>query len=209
MSPYSATGSGGRHQAPVLDGLIVAVFRHYESRSRQPLLHEHALLSEGGFHVGDEVGEGAGVSVAGGKGAAGDEAGAARELGAADAAEKGCGALTVSQAAAHLREGGQAYQDFLRGGAVCIMDALNSDSKTAGRSCLPVPPRTRPLLLAGGGGHTPRVHAVRGLPLRLLRPGRAAVHGGMRCARLCSPCHCAGCGHVRSRGGVFGRASLG
>jgi hypothetical protein len=38
---------------------------------------------EGVFHFGDEVGEGAGVSVAGGEGAAGDEAGAADELGAA------------------------------------------------------------------------------------------------------------------------------
>ncbi|MFF2514378.1 relaxase domain-containing protein [Streptomyces sp. NPDC058086] len=38
-------GSAGRHRAPVLDGLVVAVFCHYESRSGQPLLHEHALIS--------------------------------------------------------------------------------------------------------------------------------------------------------------------
>lgn len=28
-------GSGGKHRAPVKDGLIVAVFRHYESRARR------------------------------------------------------------------------------------------------------------------------------------------------------------------------------
>ncbi|MFE9636774.1 MobF family relaxase [Streptomyces sp. NPDC006463] len=40
-------GSGGKHSAPILDGLIVAVFRHYESRARQsrPLLHDHAVVS--------------------------------------------------------------------------------------------------------------------------------------------------------------------
>lgn len=38
-------GSGGKHRAPVRDGLIVAVFRHYESRAGKPLLHDHALVS--------------------------------------------------------------------------------------------------------------------------------------------------------------------
>ncbi|WP_369780663.1 MobF family relaxase [Streptomyces sp. R33] len=40
-------GSGGKHRGPVLDGLIVAVFRHYESRAREPrpLLHDHAVVS--------------------------------------------------------------------------------------------------------------------------------------------------------------------
>ncbi|MGW6602400.1 MobF family relaxase [Streptomyces sp. NPDC055036] len=38
-------GSGGKHRAPVKDGLIVAVFRHYESRAGQPLLHDHGLVS--------------------------------------------------------------------------------------------------------------------------------------------------------------------
>ncbi|MGV9342937.1 MobF family relaxase [Streptomyces sp. NPDC003688] len=38
-------GSGGKHRKPVKDGLIVAVFRHYESRAGQPLLHDHALVS--------------------------------------------------------------------------------------------------------------------------------------------------------------------
>ena len=38
-------GSGGKHRAPVKEGLIVAVFRHYESRAGQPLLHDHALVS--------------------------------------------------------------------------------------------------------------------------------------------------------------------
>jgi conjugative relaxase-like TrwC/TraI family protein len=38
-------GSGGKHRAPVKDGLIFAVFRHYESRAGKPLLHDHALLS--------------------------------------------------------------------------------------------------------------------------------------------------------------------
>ncbi|MER7810372.1 MobF family relaxase [Streptomyces sp900116325] len=32
-------GSGGKHRAPVKDGLIIAVFRHYESRAGKPLLH--------------------------------------------------------------------------------------------------------------------------------------------------------------------------
>ncbi|MGW1615148.1 MobF family relaxase [Streptomyces sp. NPDC002285] len=38
-------GSGGKHRAPVKDGLVVAVFRHYESRAGQPLLHDHAVVS--------------------------------------------------------------------------------------------------------------------------------------------------------------------
>ncbi|WP_443071953.1 MobF family relaxase [Streptomyces sp. NBC_01477] len=38
-------GSGGKHRAPVKDGLIFAVFRHYESRAGKPLLHDHAVLS--------------------------------------------------------------------------------------------------------------------------------------------------------------------
>ncbi|MET7988612.1 MULTISPECIES: MobF family relaxase [unclassified Streptomyces] len=38
-------GSGGKHRKPIRDGLIVAVFRHYESRAGQPLLHDHALVS--------------------------------------------------------------------------------------------------------------------------------------------------------------------
>ncbi|MGW3658823.1 relaxase domain-containing protein [Streptomyces sp. NPDC005151] len=38
-------GSGGKHRAPVKDGLIIAVFRHYESRSGNPLLHDHAVVS--------------------------------------------------------------------------------------------------------------------------------------------------------------------
>ncbi|MGW1194054.1 relaxase domain-containing protein [Streptomyces sp. NPDC002559] len=39
-------GSGGKHREPVTDGLIVAVFRHYESRAAEPkpLLHDHALV---------------------------------------------------------------------------------------------------------------------------------------------------------------------
>ncbi|MGW0929046.1 MobF family relaxase [Streptomyces sp. NPDC002644] len=39
--------SGGKHRAPVRDGLIVAVFRHYESRAAEskPLLHDHAVVS--------------------------------------------------------------------------------------------------------------------------------------------------------------------
>ncbi|MGW1776269.1 MobF family relaxase [Streptomyces sp. NPDC002104] len=38
---------GGKHRAGVRDGLIVAVFRHYESRAAEskPLLHDHALVS--------------------------------------------------------------------------------------------------------------------------------------------------------------------
>ncbi|WP_254707188.1 MobF family relaxase [Streptomyces lunaelactis] len=38
-------GSGGKYRAPVKDGLIVAVFRHYESRALKPLLHDHAVVS--------------------------------------------------------------------------------------------------------------------------------------------------------------------
>ncbi|MFE4578548.1 MobF family relaxase [Streptomyces chartreusis] len=40
-------GSGGKHRKPVRDGLIVAVFRHYESRAAEskPLLHDHAVVS--------------------------------------------------------------------------------------------------------------------------------------------------------------------
>ncbi|MFF1847128.1 MobF family relaxase [Streptomyces sp. NPDC058217] len=38
-------GSDGKHRAPVKDGLIVAVFRHYESRAGKPLLHDHAVVS--------------------------------------------------------------------------------------------------------------------------------------------------------------------
>ncbi|QPI62322.1 relaxase domain-containing protein [Streptomyces malaysiensis subsp. malaysiensis] len=38
-------GSGGKHRKPVKDGLIVAVFRHYESRAGKPLLHDHAVVS--------------------------------------------------------------------------------------------------------------------------------------------------------------------
>ncbi|MGZ2362371.1 relaxase domain-containing protein [Streptomyces sp. 372A] len=39
--------AGGKHRAPVKDGLIVAVFRHYESRAAdsKPLLHDHAVVS--------------------------------------------------------------------------------------------------------------------------------------------------------------------
>ncbi|MGA5558941.1 MobF family relaxase [Streptomyces lavendulocolor] len=38
---------GGKQRAPVEDGLIVAVFRHYESRATEsrPLLHAHAVVS--------------------------------------------------------------------------------------------------------------------------------------------------------------------
>ncbi|MEV0982439.1 MobF family relaxase [Streptomyces sp. NPDC049915] len=36
---------GGRLRARVKDGLIVAVFRHYESRAGKPLLHDHAVVS--------------------------------------------------------------------------------------------------------------------------------------------------------------------
>ncbi|WP_331720282.1 relaxase domain-containing protein (plasmid) [Streptomyces sp. NBC_00289] len=38
---------GGKHRARVRDGLIVAVFRHYESRAAEskPLLHDHAVVS--------------------------------------------------------------------------------------------------------------------------------------------------------------------
>ncbi|WP_437076489.1 MobF family relaxase [Streptomyces sp. enrichment culture] len=40
-------GSGGKHRRPVKGGLIVAVFRHYESRAAEskPLLHDHAVVS--------------------------------------------------------------------------------------------------------------------------------------------------------------------
>lgn len=40
-------GSGGTHRRPVKDGLVVAVFRHYESRAAEskPLLHDHAVVS--------------------------------------------------------------------------------------------------------------------------------------------------------------------
>jgi hypothetical protein len=38
-------GSSGKHRAPVKDGLIVAVFRHFESRAGKPLLHDHAVVS--------------------------------------------------------------------------------------------------------------------------------------------------------------------
>ncbi|MGW1627640.1 MobF family relaxase, partial [Streptomyces sp. NPDC002172] len=40
-------GSGGKHRKPIRDGLIVAVFRHYESRAAKskPLLHDHAVVS--------------------------------------------------------------------------------------------------------------------------------------------------------------------
>ncbi|MFE2943432.1 MobF family relaxase [Streptomyces sp. NPDC059255] len=40
-------GSGGKRRRPIRDGLIVAVFRHYESRAAEskPLLHDHALVS--------------------------------------------------------------------------------------------------------------------------------------------------------------------
>ncbi|MEU3774209.1 MobF family relaxase [Streptomyces sp. NPDC032472] len=39
--------SGGKQRQPVRDGLIVAVFRHYESRAAKtkPLLHDHAVVS--------------------------------------------------------------------------------------------------------------------------------------------------------------------
>ncbi|GGQ35530.1 MULTISPECIES: relaxase domain-containing protein [Streptomyces] len=40
-------GSGGKHRKPIRDGLIVAVFRHYESRTAESkaLLHDHAVVS--------------------------------------------------------------------------------------------------------------------------------------------------------------------
>ncbi|MDJ0386230.1 MobF family relaxase [Streptomyces sp. G-G2] len=40
-------GSGGKRRRQIRDGLIVAVFRHYESRAEEskPLLHDHALVS--------------------------------------------------------------------------------------------------------------------------------------------------------------------
>ncbi|MFE1781016.1 MobF family relaxase [Streptomyces sp. NPDC059506] len=40
-------GSGGKHRKPIREGLIVAVFRHYESRAAEskPLLHDHAVVS--------------------------------------------------------------------------------------------------------------------------------------------------------------------
>ncbi|CCK32908.1 TrwC relaxase protein involved in conjugal DNA transfer (plasmid) [Streptomyces davaonensis JCM 4913] len=39
--------SGGKIRKPIKDGLIVAVFRHYESRAAEskPLLHDHAVVS--------------------------------------------------------------------------------------------------------------------------------------------------------------------
>ncbi|GHD52133.1 hypothetical protein GCM10010335_64170 [Streptomyces galbus] len=39
--------SGGKIRKPIRDGLIVAVFRHYESRAAEskPLLHDHAVVS--------------------------------------------------------------------------------------------------------------------------------------------------------------------
>jgi hypothetical protein len=39
--------SGGKHREPIRDGLIGAVFRHYESRAveSKPLLHDHAVVS--------------------------------------------------------------------------------------------------------------------------------------------------------------------
>ncbi|MFG2676874.1 MobF family relaxase [Streptomyces sp. NPDC048445] len=42
------SGSGGKHRTPIRDGgLVVAVFRHYESRAEEsrPLLHDHAVVS--------------------------------------------------------------------------------------------------------------------------------------------------------------------
>lgn len=38
-------GSGGKHRAPVADGLIVAVFRQYESTASRPLLRDHVVES--------------------------------------------------------------------------------------------------------------------------------------------------------------------
>ncbi|SCF56515.1 conjugative relaxase domain-containing protein, TrwC/TraI family [Streptomyces sp. Ncost-T10-10d] len=40
-------GSGGKHREPIRDGLIAAVFRHYESRAvdSKPLLQDHAVVS--------------------------------------------------------------------------------------------------------------------------------------------------------------------
>ncbi|MFI5808360.1 MobF family relaxase [Streptomyces sp. NPDC051561] len=38
-------GSGGKHREHVRDGLLVAVFRHYEARGGRPLLHDHAVVS--------------------------------------------------------------------------------------------------------------------------------------------------------------------
>ncbi|MER7828229.1 MobF family relaxase [Streptomyces sp. NPDC096097] len=39
--------AGGKQRKPIRDGLIVAVFRHYESRAAEsrPLLHDHAVVS--------------------------------------------------------------------------------------------------------------------------------------------------------------------
>ncbi|MEV5886708.1 MobF family relaxase [Streptomyces sp. NPDC052020] len=44
--PHPLKG-GGKRRARVKDGLIIAVFRHYESRAAEskPLLHDHALIS--------------------------------------------------------------------------------------------------------------------------------------------------------------------
>ncbi|MDF9801523.1 hypothetical protein M2436_000070 [Streptomyces sp. HB372] len=53
-------GSGGKHRRPLKDGLIVAVFRHYESRAAEsrPLLHDHAVVS---IRAGVRTGRGATV----------------------------------------------------------------------------------------------------------------------------------------------------
>ncbi|WP_436842257.1 MobF family relaxase [Streptomyces virginiae] len=50
--------SGGKNRARVRDGLIVAVFRHYESRAvdSRPLLHDHAVVSTA---LGGRTGRGA------------------------------------------------------------------------------------------------------------------------------------------------------
>jgi hypothetical protein len=50
-------GSGGKHRAPVKDGLIVAVFRHYESRAGQPLLHDQTRRGRGGNLSADSIPE--------------------------------------------------------------------------------------------------------------------------------------------------------
>ncbi|WP_385624980.1 relaxase domain-containing protein [Streptomyces sp. P8-A8] len=46
-------GSGGKHREPVRDGLIVAVFRHYESRAveSRPLLHDHVVSTTEDPHL--------------------------------------------------------------------------------------------------------------------------------------------------------------
>lgn len=38
-------GAGGVHRTRPAHGLVAARFRHYESRSGMPLLHDHLLLS--------------------------------------------------------------------------------------------------------------------------------------------------------------------